>query len=117
MTIGDMIRARAKELAQTDEAISRLFNVSSSTVTRWRNGSSEPQKNKVPALANWLGVSEAEVIAALHSEDGPTIDDLLEELRGLAAQVEQVEVRLAAVERASRAPVATPRRSARSSAP
>lgn len=43
MTIGDMIRARARELAQTDEAVARQFDVSSSTVTRWRTGATTPQ--------------------------------------------------------------------------
>lgn len=117
MTIGDMIRARARELAQTDEAVARQFDVSSSTVTRWRTGATTPQANKIPALARWLGVSEAEVIAALHTDEGPTLDDVMQAMQALAERVGRVEALLAQDALTAPKQAAGSRRSSSSSAP
>ena len=101
-TVGQLIRDRARVLHQSDEAVARILDVSSSTVTRWRQEKIAPQRNKIPALAAWLGVSEDEVYAALRTEDGPTLSDLAVSVRSLTQLVGQVEQRLSEVEAAVR---------------
>lgn len=91
LSIAEMIQARARELGQTDETIARQLDVSSSTVTRWRQGKIvKVGSNKVPALADWLGVSEADVVLALHSGFGPTLGTLAAELDELSALVQSL---------------------------
>lgn len=97
-TVGQLIRDRARELHQSDEAVARILDVSSSTVTRWRQEKIAPQRNKIPALAAWLGISEDEVYAALRTEDGPTLSDLAASVQTVARLVDQLEQRLGAVE-------------------
>lgn len=76
MTVAQMLRARFADTdapTQADAAIT--MGVRQPSVNRWVNGNATPKSEHVPAVAQFLGVDEATVLAAIHLQKMRVVDD------------------------------------------
>lgn len=72
------IQEKRAETGETVEALAFRFGVKQPTVSRWANGKALPSDESLDPLADWLGVTRAEVVQMLHvsppeSENEPYI--------------------------------------------
>ncbi len=61
--IGERIRERRKSAGMLQEDLAKLMRVQSETVGRWENGQHPPKYNRLPDIAEALGVSVLWLIA------------------------------------------------------
>ena len=57
LNLGNNIKKHRKEKDMTQEALAEYLGVSSQAVSRWENGTTYPDVELIPALANLFGVS------------------------------------------------------------
>lgn len=89
--LSDMIRARRALLGVSDETAAHQVGVTGATFARWRKGRFLPEDDKVPALARWLGVNEADVRAAIGMGQPPTMTDVQDRLDELGARIAELD--------------------------
>jgi transcriptional regulator with XRE-family HTH domain len=111
-TIGRAIDARLRALGLSDSQASRRIGgegVAQSTFSRWHAGTVVPTEKWYPALADWLGMSVAEVaLLAQVSRNDPRdelqralepIGEAVRQIAELSARVQRLEARLDQAER------------------
>lgn len=102
-SLGEMITARRAQLGVSDETAAHEVGVKTSTFGRWRRDLFKPERDKVPALAAWLGVEQGVVLAVI-SADRPPDDDVVSQVAELAREVAGLRSELAELRAEVRGP-------------
>jgi transcriptional regulator with XRE-family HTH domain len=72
--IPELLLERREEAGVSQRAVARELGVSPQTYVWWERGAVTPKPTAAPALAEWLGISKADVLVALGIlEPGETI--------------------------------------------
>jgi transcriptional regulator with XRE-family HTH domain len=62
MRLGVALRERRRELGLTTTQVAEMVGVRQSAVSKWENGASLPDDDRLDAIAQFLGVSRADVV-------------------------------------------------------
>lgn len=101
MGIGESLRQKrlADQALQAD--VAEQIGVSQASYSAWERGESIPKVQHIAPIAEFLGMSESEVIRAVFapSEDGDRLEQLTEDVAKLRRDMDGVKRRLAKLER------------------
>jgi transcriptional regulator with XRE-family HTH domain len=91
MRLGVALRERRRELGLTTTQVAETIGVKQSAVSKWENGTSLPEDDKLAAIAAFLGVSRSDVVLWRDgTPPGASVD---------AGRADAIEARLDRVER------------------
>lgn len=62
MRLGLQMRERRREAGLTTTQVAEMIGVKQSAVSKWENGTSQPEDDKLDAIASFLGLTRAEVV-------------------------------------------------------
>lgn len=68
MEISQLIRETRAHRGHTQAAAAESVGVSAPTISRWESAQDVPQFKVVPALAEYLGLTEAQVLTSIHEQ-------------------------------------------------
>ena len=93
MRLGLVLRERRRELGLTTTQVAESIGVRQSAVSKWENGTSLPEDDKLDAIAVFLGVSRSEVVLL---RDGSEADLAVDAGRAdaIEARLDRVELQL-----------------------
>jgi transcriptional regulator with XRE-family HTH domain len=91
--VADRLLAAIEARHLTDEEAAAYFGVTQSTFTRWKNGRVVPPLKRAAALAEFMAMDRAEVLALLADSD-PTGPDLMPRVDALEAAVRNLDAKL-----------------------
>lgn len=89
LSIGDMIRRRRRERGYNQTQAGDILGVNQSTVAKWEVGRDNPGIEKLPIIAEFLGIPFPEVMALYHGGHDPEWATTVSELRERMAQIEE----------------------------
>ena len=93
MRLGVALRERRRELGLTTTQVAELVGVQQSAVSKWENGASLPDDDRLDAIAQFLGVSRADVLLM---RDGTRAEPALgaDRADAIEARLDRVELQL-----------------------
>lgn len=85
-----MLRDHRRSLKLSTEAVAEIVGTTQSNISKWENGKTRPPDEWIPALAEFLGITRAEVVLARSAEylaDEDAHDDALAHVRAELAEM------------------------------
>ncbi len=80
LNIGENIRKRRREANMTQEELGDAIGVSYQAISRWENGSTYPDIELLPTLANYFSITVDELIGCGSNEKQKQAEELIEQL-------------------------------------
>lgn len=91
MRLGLLLREHRRRLGMTTTQVAELIGVKQSAVSKWENGTSQPDDDKLDAIAAFLGLARSEVVLL---RDGVPDEVAPDRVTALEARLDRVELAL-----------------------